>query len=149
MNLSLTLVPHLRSWFKGADTVVVNKYLAWKFRGLLETAGLDNDVSSYFREILKCLDATNEFMGTLYASGLFLFRLRLVKVVRTGQAMLSSYASCARMAYQRSLARFKYNAKFHMLCHIVLALQRDLEANRRPLNHFPFRARCQKISLIG
>ena len=119
---------------------MVNKYLAWKFRGLLEAGKVDNN-EAYFREILRCLDATNGFMSTLYKSGLFLFRLRLVKVVRLGKAMLSSYSSCARMAYGRSLARYKYNPKFHMLCHIVLKLQQDLEASKCPLN--PLSYSCQ------
>ncbi|CAE7694468.1 unnamed protein product, partial [Symbiodinium pilosum] len=85
-------------WFKGADTVVVIKFLIWKYTGLLESVAERNN-ADYLNEILNCLNAANDFMSTLYRSGLFLSRLRLTRVVRVGKAMLSSYSLCARAAF--------------------------------------------------
>ena len=119
---------------------MVIEFLIWKYTGLLESFAESSNVD-YLNEILNCLNAANDFMSTLYRSGLFLSRLRLTRVVRVGKAMLSSYSLCARAAFHRSLARFKFNPKFHMLCHIVLQLKQDLDAHRRPIN--PISYSCQ------
>ena len=131
---------HQRSWFKGADTVVVMKYLVAKYRGLLESGDLGSN-RNYVETILACLEASDGFMSTLYKSGLFLNRLRLTKVVRLGKEMLSSYAKCADQAYAKQLARYKYNPKYHMLCHIVQWLDHDCNLGKSPVN--PLSYSCQ------
>ena len=131
----------LRSWFKGADTVVVLKFLSWKYERILGSSIALGAARPYLQDILKCLQHSNEFMSALYKSGLFLARLRLNKIVRHGRQMLSLYSRCAAGAYQKGLARFKYNPKFHMLAHIILDLQRHANNNVSPLN--PLAASCQ------
>ena len=118
----------------------MNKFLAFKFKEVLRAHDL-GEAKPYFENILACLTNANEFMSTLYKSGLFLSRLRLMRVLRSGKSMLESYSLCANAAHARGLARFKYNPKFHMLCHLILTLQRDYDGNRRPLN--PLSYSCQ------
>ena len=120
---------------------MVLKYLASKYEDILETRTDLGEERPYLEDILKCIHHSNEFMSTLYKSGLFLPRLRLNKILRHGRMMLSFYARCASGAYSRSLARFKYNPKFHMLAHVILDLQVHADAHRSPLN--PLSASCQ------
>ena len=120
--------------------MLVVKYLCEKFKSITDAGGLGED-QAYVETILACLEASNDFMGTLYRSGLFLSRLRLTKVVRVGKAMLRFYADCASQAFRRGLSRFKYNPKFHMLCHIVQWLEYDLGQGLQPIN--PIAASCQ------
>ena len=116
------------------------KYLVFKYEAVLSEWDLRNN-DTYFRLILECLQASDKFLSTLYKSGLFLSRLRLESVVKVGKSMLKSYADCAAMALARSLARFKLNPKYHMLMHVILQLEQDRQAGRRPLN--PLSYSCQ------
>ena len=120
--------------------MVVLKYLVKKFRMVLSCEDL-GEGRGYFKEILSCLEASNEFMTALYNSGLFISSLRLRKVVRCGRSMLSSYSTCAGLAFERGLARFKYNPKYHMMCHIILALKEAMDRDCHPLN--PVATSCQ------
>ena len=130
----------LRAWFKGADTVVVLKYLLWKFRHILDSSGsaLEPSVQQYLQEIANCIHHTDEFMTGLYHSGLFIPRLRLERIVRHGREMLASFARYAGLAFQRELPRFKFNPKYHMLCHLVLDLHRAMIKRCSPLNPTSF-----------
>ena len=116
------------------------KYLVFKYEAVLSEWDLHNN-DTYFRLILECLQASDKFLSTLYKSGLFLSRLRLESVVKVGKSMLKSYADCAAMALARSLARFTLNPKYHMLMHVILQLEEDRQAGRRPLN--PLSYSCQ------
>ena len=120
--------------------MLVLKYLCWKFRNILNAGGLGEN-QAYVAIILACLEASNDFMSTLYKSGLFLSRLRLTRVVRVGKAMLRHYRDCASFAFGRGLARYKFNPKFHMLCHIVQWLEYDLAQGLQPIN--PLASSCQ------
>ena len=130
--------PILRSWFKGADTVVVMKYLAHEYAKLLDSDLANPD---YFKEIHTCLSESNAFMSLIYRSGLFLKGRRLSNVVKHGKAMLHSYSQCATMAHSQGLARFKYNPKYHFLCHLVYDLHSSSMASKPALN--PIATSCQ------
>ena len=128
-----------RSWFKGADTVVVLKFLNWKFQQILASdVNLRMDVRRYLEEIANNLHHTDEFMTGLYNSGLFIPPLRLGRIVRHGLEMLGSFAKCAATAYKLSLPRFKFNPKFHMLCHLILEMQEALANKESALNPTSF-----------
>ncbi|CAE7184368.1 unnamed protein product, partial [Symbiodinium pilosum] len=92
----------IKTWFKGADTVVVLKYLSWKFSQILMNADAVINDRAYFEEIRNCLYHTDEFMTALYHSGLFIARLRLERIVRHGCEMLASFSRCADMAFRQS-----------------------------------------------
>ena len=92
----------------------------------------------YFKEILCALEASNNFLSTLYRSGLFISRLRLSRVVRYGKTMLRSYSVCAGLAHAKRLARFKFNPKFHMLMHVIFKLDEDLRNGNMALNPLSF-----------
>ena len=131
----------LRAWFKGADTVVVLKYLSRKFLHILDSndrSVLGPSVRQYLQEIASCIHHTDEFMTDLYRSGLFIPRLRLERIVRHGREMLASFAKCAGLAFQQQLPRFKFNPKYHMLCHLVLELHLAMLNRHSPLNPTSF-----------
>ena len=130
-----------RQWFKGADTTFVLKYLIFKFEAVLVSPGVGDTDRHYLQSILDCLKASDGFLSSLYKAGLFLWRRRLVKIVRLGMEMISSYTRCAAMALSKSLARFKLTPKYHMLMHVVYQLMLDKDANRTPLN--PLAYSCQ------
>ena len=119
--------------FKGADTTFVLKFLVFKFENVLASEDLGDD-RLYFQAVLDCLKASDGFLSSLYKAGLFLWRRRLVKIVRLGNEMIASYTRCAGLAVSRSLARFKLSPKYHMLMHVVLQLMVDRDANRTPVN---------------
>ena len=128
-----------RSWFKGADTVVVLRYLAWKFQQVLTSdMNVERDVRLYLQEIANCLYHTDEFMSLLYHSGLFIPRLRLERILRHATEMLASFTRCAGLAYNMRLPRFKYNPKFHMLCHVVLDMKQAFLKKHCALNPVSF-----------
>ena len=133
------MMAELRSWFKGADTVVVLKFLAWKFQIVLASdVNLRMETRRYLEEIANCLHHSNDFMSSLYKSGLFIPPSRLEGIVRHGNEMLASFAKCAGMAYKLKLPRFKFNPKFHMLCHLLLDMQEALANNQSSLNPTSF-----------
>ena len=120
---------------------MVVKYLVWKYDQVL-CAGMDlRGQRSYLEEILSCLQHTDLFMTLLYRSGLFLQKRRLALILRHGHEMLRLYSRCAALAHAKLLPRFKFNPKFHMLCHILLDLQQQAAANKSPVN--PLSASCQ------
>ncbi|CAE7770414.1 unnamed protein product [Symbiodinium sp. CCMP2592] len=129
------------AWFKGADTTFVIKYLLWKFQDVLEKHELQDSDSRYLSDILSCLRSADGFMSSLYRGSLFLGPRSLPKVVRLGRSMVHMYAKIASLAYERGLARYKLNPKFHMLLHIILQLRLDLHANREALS--PISHSCQ------
>ena len=120
---------------------MVLKYLNWKFSQILSNVDAVRHDRAYFEEIQNCLYHTDEFMTALYHSGLFIARLRLERIVRHGCEMLASYSRCADMAFRLRLPRFKYNPKYHMLCHLVLSLQTALANRQSPIN--PISYSCQ------
>ncbi|CAE7632277.1 unnamed protein product [Symbiodinium sp. CCMP2456] len=129
------------TWFKGADTTFVLKFLVFKFETVLASEVLQGHDRLYFAAILDCLQASDAFLSLLYKAGLFLEKRRLARVVRHGLAMVSGYSRCAALANDRSLARFKLTPKYHMLMHIVHQLQVDKDRGRSPLN--PLSYSCQ------
>ncbi|CAE7683889.1 unnamed protein product [Symbiodinium necroappetens] len=129
-----------QQWFKGADTTFVLKFLVFKFENVLASEDLGDD-RLYVQAVLDCLKASDGFLSSLYKAGLFLWRRRLVKIVRLGNEMIASYTRCAGLAVSRSLARFKLSPKYHMLMHVVLQLMVDRDANRTPVN--PMAYSCQ------
>ena len=131
-----------RQWFKGADTTFVLKFLVFKFETTLASDALQGHSDlEYLRTILECLKASDGFLSSLYKAGLFLTKRRLIKVVRLGMAMLTSYTRIAAMAHSRLLPRFKLTPKYHMLMHVVYQLMLDRDANRSPVN--PLAYSCQ------
>ena len=93
-----------RQWFKGADTTFVLKFLVFKFETTLASDALQGHSDlEYLRTILECLKASDGFLSSLYKAGLFLTKRRLIKVVRLGMAMLTSYTRIAAMAHSRLL----------------------------------------------
>ncbi|CAE7690845.1 unnamed protein product [Symbiodinium necroappetens] len=117
------------SWFKGADTVVINKFLEAKFTALLGSHDFGNNVG-YIQQVDQCLRDANDFMTSLYRAGLFITLKRLKHLVRVGQSMVKGYSQCANLAFRSNLARFKFNPKYHMLCHIIYSLTQELAARR-------------------
>ena len=130
----------VRSWFKGADTVVINKFLEAKFTALLGSHDFGNNVG-YIQQVDQCLRDANDFMTSLYRAGLFITLKRLKHLVRVGQSMVKGYSQCANLAFRSNLARFKFNPKYHMLCHIIYSLTQELAARRCPIN--PLAYSCQ------
>ena len=131
----------VRTWFKGADTVVVLKFMVHKYQMVLQNPDLLGENRSYLERILHCLEFSNSLMSALYRGGLFLTGRRLRRIVGHQQRMLDSYAACAALAMGRNLPRFKFNPKWHFLCHICLQLYRDYQDHGIALN--PLSASCQ------
>ncbi|CAE7941224.1 unnamed protein product [Symbiodinium sp. KB8] len=96
------------SWFKGADTVVINKFLQAKFTALLGSHDFGDNVG-YIQQVDQCLRDANDFMTSLYRAGLFITLKRLKHVVRVGQSMVKGYSQCANLAFRSNLARCPIN----------------------------------------
>ena len=121
---------------------MVLKFLVHKYSMILENPDLEmGNNRSYLEKILFCLQESDSFMSALYRFGLFLKGRRLNKIVRHAQAMLDGYATCAALAMGQSRPRFKYNPKWHFLCHLVFDLVRNNRDHGLAVN--PLSASCQ------
>ena len=121
---------------------MVLKYLVQKYSLVLANADLDlSNCKSFLERIQQCLQESNFFMSALYRGGLFLKGRRLNRILRHAKAMLDNYAVCAGLAMEQNRPRFKYNPKWHFLCHIILELDTDCRNHGLAVN--PLSASCQ------
>ena len=127
---------HLRSWFKGADTTSVCKYLEERFGRLLQDGAVMN--KPYLENIYKSLRAGNQFLSRLYRCHLFLRRPEARHLAEDGRALLNEYLGAAAGAHSRRLCRFKISPKLHLFCHCVLRLEQQAASQHyilSPLSH--------------
>lgn len=138
-----------RTWFKGADTTVVLKFLA---SFLQRNLGPDSD--DYLKCLLQCCEAGNKFLSILYHNDLWLPSAAAKNVVKQGNMFVLTYKRLASMAYARALTRFLLIPKHHLFMHVVLTLEEQLKQKGPILN--PLCDSCQmcedfinKISTLG
>ena len=108
---------YLRTWFKGADTYAVARWVEFKFRDL-PAPGWEDFRDSIF-ETAKC---ANTFLSTLYRNGLWLQPALAGLVIRCGMGFLQEYRVCAQFAYEDNKCRYKIPPKYHAFCHITHTL---------------------------
>ncbi|CAE7251665.1 unnamed protein product [Symbiodinium sp. CCMP2592] len=137
------------TWFKGADTTVVLKFLA----SFLQ-ANLGPDSDDYLKCLLQCCQAGNKFLSILYHNELWLPSAAARKVVKHGNMFVYTYKRLASMAYARAMTRYLLIPKHHLFKHIVLTLEEQLKQKGPILN--PLCDSCQmcedfinKISTLG
>lgn len=120
------------TWFKGADTYSVAKWVEHKFRDL-DAPSWDE----FRRSIYETAKHANDFLGKLYRNGLWLQPLVVGPVIRSGMGFLQEYRVCAQFAYEDNKCRYKIPPKYHAFCHITHTLieqlgkvgSRELESN--------------------
>ena len=121
---------------------MVLKFLVQKYSLILANADLElGECRSYLERIQQCLRQSDFFMSALYRGGLFLQGRRLNRILWHAKAMLDSYATCAALAMGRNRPRFKFNPKWHFLCHIIYDLETDYRNHGLAVN--PLSASCQ------
>ena len=103
-----------RSWFKGADTYAVLKFLEYKLQ-LVHA----NDWELYRSCMHKAVKAANLFLSTLYKSGLWMKPSEASFAVKNGMGFCLHYRECSEMAFREGKTRFKLPPKFHAYVHIV------------------------------
>lgn len=113
----------IRSWFKGADTYAVSKYLEDKYFKLLSDYTAGGEKEHYLRHIYKSIHAGNEFLSRLYRTHLFLRRPEARHIAEYGQSMINHYLSAASYAHKFKYTRFKLVPKLHLVWHLVAYLR--------------------------
>jgi hypothetical protein len=114
------------SWFKGADTSLMCKWLesfyeqwlagppeAIKNRGLVEA-------------IYKSLVGANTFMHILYSSGLWLTRAEGIAAYTAGRMFLDKYVESASLSLGLQRTRFALKPKLHCFHHFCEAIRWQL-----------------------
>lgn len=103
-----------RSWFKGADTHAVLKFMEYKFQGL-DAHGWE----AYKTCIYRATCAANRFLSVLYRGGLWLKPSEVSIAISAGMAFCTHYRECSELAFREEKTRFKLPPKFHAYVHIV------------------------------
>ena len=111
-----------RTWFKGQDTSIVNRFLEERFRQLLA-----EEPSDYVAAIQETLSKANSMMRHLYAHGLWYRRFDAEVFVQHAYGFLTEYLDVAYMALSQRKPRFKLTPKYHALNHIADYVRGDLE----------------------
>ncbi|CAE7208233.1 unnamed protein product [Symbiodinium sp. CCMP2592] len=115
------------SWFKGADTRAVCSFLQSYFEShVAQLAAPD----PYLQNILAALRSANQFLETLYSSGLWLSRDRCHRAAQAGLAFMKSFLEIAHSAHRQGKTRFKLTPKLHAFLHMTEALAHAYETNR-------------------
>ncbi len=103
-----------RSWFKGADTHAVLKFMEHKFQGL-DAHGWE----VYKTCIYRATCAANRFLSVLYRGGLWLKPSEVSIAISAGMAFCTHYRECSELAFREEKTRFKLPPKFNAYVHIV------------------------------
>ena len=111
------LSTHLRTWFKGADTHSVARWVEHKFSG---------HADEYLQSIHQTAQHGNEFMRKLYHCGLWMEPSNASLAIRSGMKFLKEYRVCAQFAFEAKKCRFKIPPKYHAFVHIDHAMINDL-----------------------
>ena len=125
-----------RSWFKGADTTIVCKWLEWKIPRF--EADYEGDHDEHLSQLSRALVEGNSFMSALYHQPLWLKPSDALRISNHGLAFLSLYSSLAGYAFQQGWPRYKLQPKFHMLAHILYSLRDAGSKNIETLNPIAF-----------
>lgn len=104
-----------RSWFKGADTHAVLKFLEYKIP-LLDNTGAWELYKTCIYEAVK---AGNMFLSILYRNGLWLKPSAASAAAHAGMDFCLRYRECSELAWRANKTRFKLPPKFHAYVHIV------------------------------
>ena len=132
----------LRSWFKGADTTTLTKYLEDRYTQILADHP-GHTHHAYLVSILSCLKASNKFFGTLYRAPLWLRERDREAVIDACSELLAGFTKLANYSFKKlKLCRWKFHPKFHMLSEIRYALLDNRAQGVRSLN--PMAHSCQQ-----
>ena len=139
-----------RTWFKGADTTVVIKFLVH----ILEEKRIGPESDELLQCLLKCCKAANKFFSLLYHQELWLPPRVAKLVTKAGKEYITSFKQLANLAYGRGLTRFLLTPKMHLLMHSLLWLGMQAAGNGAIMN--PLVDSCQmcedfinKIATLG
>ena len=128
-----------RSWFKGADTTSVCKYLQNLFEETLRN--YEGRHGLYLRAIHGALVGGNGFLSTMYRGHLFLSPAEALECSQYGARLLQCYLEAASYAHACDLTRFKVTPKLHIAFHLVDRLHKEGLRGRETLN--PVSWSCQ------
>lgn len=124
---------YTRNWFKGDDTRTLCSYLEAKFRDI-EAANTEHENIEYISCIHKALKYSNQFLGQLYKSGLWLTPRQRTTIIDSVGEVLKNFSKCAGIAYNLEYTRWKFQPKFHLISEFRYELQCDVEAGRSSIN---------------
>ena len=112
-----------RSWFKGADTSSLCRYLCAKLSGLLPMLADENQ--SYVSLIVDGISGANDFMRVLLHAGLWLLDVERDSAISSGLKAVHSFKLLANEAFKWDLTRWKVQPKFHYFAEVLFALQKE------------------------
>ena len=110
-----------RTWFKGQDTTIVNRFLEERYKRLLA-----EQPSEYVAAIHQALCKANSMMRQLYSHGLWYQRSDAQVFVEHAYGFLTTYLEVAGMALSQRKTRFRLTPKYHAFNHIADYVRNDL-----------------------
>ena len=114
MNLATVAHIHdcVRTWFKGADTATMTKFLEHKYARLL--ADMDDDMMD---TIHAAFQSANCFLHELYNQGLWIESHVALRVAGHGFQFLDRFARATTLSWSHLLPHFKLQPRLHMFSH--------------------------------
>ena len=131
----------MRSWFKGADTRAVMRFIEWTFGRSLADLPDGDENERYMNKILETARHGNECLRQLYACALWLPPDKAAEIGESGLCFIRCFNNLAAQAYHRRLPRFQLVCKIHMFAHVCHGLLRDARSRIETLN--PVAYSCQ------
>ena len=107
---------HIRSWFKGADTAAVVRFLEQYLGDHVASLSVRDP---YLESALDACRGANRFLSTLYKHGVWLPYDACVAASNAGFMFLRGYMECAQFAYDQQKTRYKLQPKLHPMAHFV------------------------------
>lgn len=114
------------SWFKGADTRLLSKWLECLLSS--QKANLRPDDCFFAGIMYEMMRSINQFHRILQSSPIWVPGPQARECVLAGESFLRSYSRSAQLSFDRSLTRFPLRPKYHMFGHLVERMSRELAA---------------------
>lgn len=112
----------LRTWFKGADTAAICKFVEHTFGQLTAPAGFE----LYCECIHLAAEASNTVLSCMYTSGLWLRPMEASAIARHSLCFARRFRECSELAFQMEKCRFRITPKYHAYVHLTHAVIQQL-----------------------
>ena len=97
-------------------------------------AAVDDSAKPYLEEMLNLFTFANRFMSKLYNCNLWIKAGARQVIINSCEGLLQSFVSCAQMAFDLDLCRFKLRPKYHMVGELLFSFKTDDLKGRETLN---------------
>ena len=113
--------------FKGADTMLIARWLRWYCNLALNDPRVNNDHVSLLRGLHDFAEAAVEFFRLLHGHGLWLKRACAKKAYKLSRVVLTSYNDLALDAYHKGMTCFPLRPKAHAFHHFSVDIKKQLD----------------------